>query len=428
LSSLNSEINAFNPVTGAFVGTIPVNVGSGNTPGGLWGLNFGIGGSNGSPNTLYFTDGINGENDGLFGAITVVPEPAEMFLRNSNTGVFEIYSINNNVVTSATALGQVGLEWQVAGFGDFSGNPAESDMLLRATSGPNAGNFEVYDISNNAVTSAAPIGHVGLEWTVAGFGDFSGNANETDMLMRNSNTGVFLIYDISNNAITNVTDIGQLGGLEWTVAGFGDFSGNPGEADVLMRDSITGQFEIYDINNNAITSSAAIMGQVGLAWTVAGFGDFSGNANETDMLMRNSNTGVFEVYDISNNKVTSAASIGQVGLEWTVAGFGDFSGNANETDMLMRNSNTGVFEVYDITNNKVTSAAPMGQVGLEWQVGGFAAYAPTSPADPPAPSTGLLVQAMASLGAGGAATTAPGAMLGGADTSPQAFLTTPPLH
>ena len=54
-----------------------------------------------------------------------------------------------------------------------------------------------------------------------------------------------------------------------------------------------------------------------------------------------------------------------------MAGFGDFSGNANETDMLMRNTNTGAFEIYDISNNTITSAAPMGQVGLEWQVAGF---------------------------------------------------------
>ena len=55
-------------------------------------------------------------------------------------------------------------------------------------------------------------------------------------------------------------------------------------------------------------------------WTVAGFGDFSGNANETDMLLRNSDTGAFEVYDINNNRVTYAAGMGQVGLNWTVAG------------------------------------------------------------------------------------------------------------
>jgi uncharacterized protein (TIGR03118 family) len=73
-SFVASEINAFDPLTGAFLGTIPFNIGS-NMPGGLWSLGFGTGGSNGSPNTLFFTDGINGEVDGLFGAINVVPAP-----------------------------------------------------------------------------------------------------------------------------------------------------------------------------------------------------------------------------------------------------------------------------------------------------------------------------------------------------------------
>ena len=81
------------------------------------------------------------------------------------------------------------------------------------------------------------------------------------------------------------------------------------------------------------------------------------------MLMRNSNTGALEVYDIANNAITSAGPMGQVGLEWQVAGFGDFSGNVDETDMLMRNSNTGAFELYDISNNGITLATGMGQVG-----------------------------------------------------------------
>jgi len=70
-SFVASEINAFDPLTGAFLGTIPIDVGIGNTPGGLWFLGFGTGGNNGSPNTLFFTDGINGEMDGLFGALNV---------------------------------------------------------------------------------------------------------------------------------------------------------------------------------------------------------------------------------------------------------------------------------------------------------------------------------------------------------------------
>ena len=63
-------INAFNPMTDALVGSIDVNPGAGNTAGGLWSLVFGGSGSDGNPNTLFFTDGINGETDGLFGSIT----------------------------------------------------------------------------------------------------------------------------------------------------------------------------------------------------------------------------------------------------------------------------------------------------------------------------------------------------------------------
>jgi uncharacterized protein (TIGR03118 family) len=65
----HSEINAFIPSNGKLHGTIPIETG-GNMPGGLWAIGFGVGGNNGSPDVLYFADGINGEADGLFGAIT----------------------------------------------------------------------------------------------------------------------------------------------------------------------------------------------------------------------------------------------------------------------------------------------------------------------------------------------------------------------
>ena len=68
-SYLHSEINAFIPSNGKLHGTIPIDT-SGHPPGGLWAIEFGVGGKNGSPDVLYFADGINGEADGLFGAIT----------------------------------------------------------------------------------------------------------------------------------------------------------------------------------------------------------------------------------------------------------------------------------------------------------------------------------------------------------------------
>ena len=164
---------------------------------------------------------------------------------------------------------------------------------------------------------------------------------------------------------------------------------------MLMRNSNTGAFEVYDISNNTITS-AQPMGQVGLEWQIAGFGDFSTRPGETDMLLRNGNNGAFEVHLIVNNTITSAQPMGQVGLEWTIAGFGNFSGNANETDMLMRNSNSGVFTLYDIGNNTVTGTAPMGQVGLEWSISGVSASVAGAP---PNSAAAQLTQAMALVGA-----------------------------
>jgi len=73
-----SEINAFDPVSGNFLGTIAIDTG-GQAPGGLWQIGFGGGGSNGDPNTLYFNDGINSETGGLFAAVTL-PEPFTLSL------------------------------------------------------------------------------------------------------------------------------------------------------------------------------------------------------------------------------------------------------------------------------------------------------------------------------------------------------------
>jgi hypothetical protein len=82
------------------------------------------------------------------------------------------------------------------------------------------------------------------------------------------------------------------------------------------------------------------------------------------------------MYDINNNQLTGAAFIGTVGLDWQFAGIGPVHG-PRESDLVLRNKNSGAFEVYDIANNQLTGAAPLGAVGLDWQLGGFAADPPT---------------------------------------------------
>ena len=161
-------------------------------------------------------------------------------------------------------------------------------------------------------------------------------------------------------------------------------------------------------------------------WQFSGVGNFSSVPGETDLLLRNSNTGGLEVYNINNNQLTSAAFIGTVGLDWQFAGIAPIHA-AGASDLVLRNVNSGAFEVYDIANNQLTGAASLGQVGLDWQLGGFAADPPTASmggSGGQSDSTSQLVQAMAGFGgSGGAADSSNTAPLGG-DTSQQQFLAT----
>ncbi|HPP46234.1 MAG TPA: TIGR03118 family protein, partial [Accumulibacter sp.] len=76
----DGRISAFDAVTDAYVGQLldassnPVSID------GLWGLTVGNGGNGGSASALYFSAGPGGEEHGLFGVISAVPEPGSLAL------------------------------------------------------------------------------------------------------------------------------------------------------------------------------------------------------------------------------------------------------------------------------------------------------------------------------------------------------------
>ena len=75
-----SSINAFDPATGAFVGTMADEGGAPLKINGLWALTFGNGVAAGDPNTLYFTSGLAAGRHGLLGSLKPAqPAPTIQF-------------------------------------------------------------------------------------------------------------------------------------------------------------------------------------------------------------------------------------------------------------------------------------------------------------------------------------------------------------
>ena len=67
----DGTINAFDPTSGQFVGTVKMPNGAAFVQTGLWGIAFGNGLDIQPVNTLFFAAGPNDEADGVFGRIDV---------------------------------------------------------------------------------------------------------------------------------------------------------------------------------------------------------------------------------------------------------------------------------------------------------------------------------------------------------------------
>jgi len=92
----NGEINAFDPTTGAYVGTIDGGNGQPIVNQDLWALDFRTGGANTNPDALYFTAGIDNQTEGLFGEIELSPEPPPIVL--AGLGLLALAFTRRNLV------------------------------------------------------------------------------------------------------------------------------------------------------------------------------------------------------------------------------------------------------------------------------------------------------------------------------------------
>jgi hypothetical protein len=81
-----------------------------------------------------------------------------MILRSANTGEFEVYDIVNNQITSANSLGTVGLNFEVAGFAADppTGSADHSDQaaqLVQAMAGFGGGNGASESLKTDLLTA-----------------------------------------------------------------------------------------------------------------------------------------------------------------------------------------------------------------------------------------------------------------------------------
>ena len=112
---------------------------------------------------------------------------------------------------------------------------------------------------------------------------------------------------------------GRLGAVpsNWSIVLTSDFNGD-GKSDILWRDSTTGVVAIWLLNGLQVAQSGSL-GTVPSDWVIAETGDFNGDG-KSDLLWRNTTSGAVATWFMNGLQVSSSALIATVGLDWTIQG------------------------------------------------------------------------------------------------------------
>ena len=326
----------------------------------------------------------------------------DLFVSRPNAAInandFFVYNISGNALAGSKSLGSIGQPWQVAGFGYFVRSDfGQADMMMSGVLTPGQVTYRLYDTENNQFVSGGVVAVVGDNFKTAGFGTYATPDSFAGlMVLKDSTSATMLAYAFRNGALVNLPAQQNFAstGSDWTVLGFGNFS-SQFPLGMITRYSGTNptlqnEFLIYDIVQTFDQNNTPIYTAV-LSNVDAGFGP-----------------GVL----IAPNTVGSNA---------VLAGFAPISTTVERlpADMVLRDTSTGKFYVYDIQNDQIAFSGELPQLPASpipptWTVGGIA---PDFSAQ--------LAQAMAGLGGGSGAADGLNTAPLGADTSQQQFLTAP---
>ncbi|MFL6521226.1 MAG: TIGR03118 family protein [Chthoniobacterales bacterium] len=175
----NPSIHAFNPTTGAFLGTLQNENGDGIEIDELWALSFGNGGAGGDVNTLYFTAGTAEEEHGIFGKLNPTTSTATSLIQ---------FASDNFTISEGSGHIQI----TVTRIGDASGSATVNFATFDESQAGHASQKSDFQIAEGTLTFAP--GETSKTFTVLVVNDNFVEGDETvDMVLTNpTGTGVGL--------------------------------------------------------------------------------------------------------------------------------------------------------------------------------------------------------------------------------------------
>jgi hypothetical protein len=210
---------------------------------------------------------------------------------------------------------------------------------------------------------------VAPDWNVIAFGDINGDG-VNDVVWMQPSTGQVAIWLVSSpSTVITATYPARLGASTHLVlAGAGDIDGN-GRAELLWRDSVTGELLVWDLSAAGVIASTRSYGVVPTEWELRGIGDFNADGID-DLLWYRASDGAVSQWLMAADGTFTGTFAGAVGAgTWRPQRVADFDGDGM-ADIFWRDENTGLTAVWYMNGGTIDgfdflSTAPV----AEWQLG-----------------------------------------------------------
>src|SRR5947207_3612275 len=208
---------------------------------------------------------------------------------------------------------------QVPGSGSATGVQGSTTFTLNYTSASTPLAIETVTVPAGTFTNAV---HVRLTINYSGVVNYSVTLD--DWLV----AGVGSVREVSTDTNSTTTTTWELRSYAIRRP-LADFSGD-GHSDVLWRNTLTGENYLYPMNGTAILASEGYVRTVAdLNWKVAGIGDFDGDG-KADILWRNTSTGQNYIYFMDGTTIKPTEGFRRTVAErcWQVVSGGDDDGGS----------------------------------------------------------------------------------------------------
>lgn len=319
---------------------------------------------------FYWVKAINGAGPSGFSpaaqvsyAPSIMMPPHALSVLPNGTAIFTV-GLASSVVAAAyqwqvLRAGQSGWE-DVGNDAHYSGAQTARLKIVNCAVSENGDRYRCV-VSNSAGTTS----NFDVALKVSGASTDINGDGKADILWRNTSTGEVAAWFMNGSTFLSSASLGSVS-LNWRSSGVGDFNGD-GKMDLLWRGVSTGQVATWFMTGASFLSSASL-GSISTAWQSAGAGDFNQDGN-TDLVWRNTSTGQVAVWFMDGSTFVASGSIGSISSDWKSAGVGDFNGDGR-ADLLWRSTSTGQVAVWFMDGATFRGSASLGYVSLDWESAG----------------------------------------------------------